>query len=81
MNTAVLAPHWAGMEIRRLSALARTQLTLFGAVDASAITTLRAAIAVALAEGHDVWVDVDHVTSVRLSVIGELGELAPWVSP
>jgi hypothetical protein len=79
MNTAV--PHWAGMEIRRLSALARTQLTLFGAVDASAVATLRAAIADALAEGHDVWVDVGHITSVRLSALGELSELSPWVRP
>jgi hypothetical protein len=80
MNTAVLTPHWAGMEIRRLSALARTQLTLFGAVDASAVASLRAAIADALAEGHDVWVDIGQITSVRLSVLGDLSELSPWVA-
>ena len=80
MNTVVLTTHWAGMEIRRLSALARTQLTLFGAVDAPAIASLRAAIADALAEGHDVWVDVGQITSVRRSELGDLLELSPWVA-
>ena len=87
MNTAVLhwdAPAalerpWADLEIRRLNALARTQLTLLGVVDGPAIARLRAAIADALAQGHDVWLDVDHITSIRRSVVGELRELAVWV--
>jgi hypothetical protein len=83
MNTAVLTlntPRWAGVEIHRLAALARTQLTLFGIVDGPALAALRAALAAALAEGHDVWIDVDHVTAVRRSVLGELYELAAWVA-
>ena len=86
MNTAVLdreAPTalerpWGQLEIRRLTALARTQLTLLGAVDGPAIASLRAAIAEALAEGHDVWIDIGGITSVRRSVVGELRELVPW---
>ena len=80
MSTVVLSTRWAGMEIRRLSALARTQLTVFGAVDGVAISHLRETIAEALAEGHDVWIDIDQITSVRRSVVGELCELAPWVA-
>jgi hypothetical protein len=72
---------WAGIEVRRLGALARTHLTLFGAVDGPVIASLRAAIADALADGHDVRLDVDHITSVRRSVLGELHELAVWVAP
>ena len=45
-----------------------------------AIASLRAAIADALAEGHDVWVDVGQITSVRRSELGELLELSPWVA-
>ena len=88
MNTALLereAPAnlerpWGRLEICRLKALARTQLTLVGTIDGPAIAALRAAIADALAEGHDVWVDVAHVTSVQRSVVGELRELAAWIA-
>ena len=76
----VLERPWGQLEIRRLTALARTQLTLLGAVDGPAIATLRAAIADALAEGHDVWLDLGSVTSVRRSVVDELRELAVWVA-
>jgi hypothetical protein len=83
MNTAVLTlntPRWAGVQVQRLSALARTQLTLFGIVDGPALSALRAAIADALAEGHDVWIDIAHITAVRTSEVDELSELAPWVA-
>jgi hypothetical protein len=69
------------MEVRRIKPLARTELALIGGVDGPAVARLRAAIADALAEGHDVWIDVDDITSVKRSVVGELQELAVWVRP
>jgi hypothetical protein len=71
---------WAGLEVQRLSALARTHLTLLGPVDGPAIASLREAISDALADGNDVRLDVDSITSVRRSVVGELHELAVWVA-
>ena len=55
------------VEIRRSSALAQTQLTLTGAVDAAAIEAVRAAIAEALRAGHTPFLDTEHVSSVEPS--------------
>jgi hypothetical protein len=67
------------MEVRRSNPLARTELALVGGVDGAAVARLREAIADALAQGHDVWVDVDDITSVKRSVVGDLRELAVWM--
>jgi hypothetical protein len=71
---------WSGIEVRRWTAVARTRVTVRGAVDAAALTALRSAIAQARSEGHLVSLDLDHITSVRRSALGGLLEIVARVS-
>jgi hypothetical protein len=62
------------LDIRSWTAVARTQLTLAGRVDAAAIKALRRAIDHAQSQGHEVSLDVSEVVAIareaRLDLIG-----------
>jgi hypothetical protein len=75
-SAPILERPWAGLEVRRWTALARTRLTLFGAVDGTAVSALRRAMAEAASEGHEISLDLGNITVVKRSALNGLLELA-----
>jgi anti-anti-sigma regulatory factor len=74
VNTS--APAWAGLDVRRCPALRRTHLVVYGSVDEQRVAELQAAVAGALAEGHEVTYDLHNLTLVESASLEALLDLA-----